>query len=177
MNASLQKLKLMIAINILVLTASFSNAQTSVGLFDSQTDVGPILHPGSAVYDPSTQQYQLSGSGSNIWFNHDEFHYAWKKMKGDFILHARASLIGKGVEQHRKLGWMIRSSLDTSASMVCATVHGDGLTSLQYRKSPGTNVEEARSTISAPDVIQLERKGNQYIMSVAHFGEPFLTQQ
>ena len=44
-------------------------------------------------------------------------------------------------------------------------------------KQTKTDVEETKFTISAPDVIQLERKGKQYIMSVAHFGEPFVTQE
>jgi TolB protein len=149
----------------------------SVGVFDGHTDVGEILHPGNATYNTSTGVYDLSGSGTNIWFTHDDFHYLWKRMKGNFILQARGKLIGKGVEQHRKFGWMIRSSPDSSAAMVAATVHGDGLTSLQYRKLPHANVEETKFTINGPDIIQLERKGNQYIMSVAHFGEPFVTEQ
>lgn len=31
--------------------------------------------------------------------------------------------------------------------------------------------------MSAPDVIQLERRGNKYIMSVATFGEPYVTEE
>lgn len=72
---------------------------------------------------------------------------------------------------------MVRSSLDSSAPMACATVHGDGLTSLQFRKIQGGNVEEVKSSAKGPDVIQLERKGTHYIMSVAHFGEPFVSEQ
>src|SRR4029077_4516298 len=33
--------------------------------------------------------------------------------------------------------------------------------------------EETKSTQVAPNVIQLERRGSKYIMSVAHFGDPF----
>ena len=55
--------------------------------------------------------------------------------------------------------------------MVAATIHGNGLTSLQYRNAPHTNVEEKQLKISLPDVIQLERKGDNFIMSVAHFGD------
>ena len=38
-------------------------------------------------------------------------------------------------------------------------------------------LKKNNSLFQAPDVIQLERKGNQYIMSVAHFGEPFVTEE
>jgi TolB protein len=165
---------LLLAVSIIPGINSFGQ---KIGVFEGQNDVGNILHPGRGTYTSSNGNYLLSGSGTNIWFTHDDFHYLWKKMKGDFILQARGRLIGKGVEQHRKFGWMVRTNLDSTSAMVSATIHGDGLTSLQYRKMDKTNVEETKFTISAPDVIQLERKGNQYIMSVAHFGEPFVTEQ
>ena len=37
-------------------------------------------------------------------------------MKGDFILRTNIAFIGKGVEEHRKIGWMVRSSLDTNSN-------------------------------------------------------------
>ena len=156
---------------------SMKSFSQKLGVFEGNSDVGKILHAGNATYNAGTGVYELSGSGTNIWFTHDDFHYAWKRMKGNFILQAKGKFIGKGVEQHRKFGWMVRTSLDSTSAMVSATIHGDGLTSLQYRKVPETDVEETKFTISAPDVIQLERKGNQYIMSVAHFGEPYVTEQ
>ena len=148
-----------------------------VGVFDGHDDVGAVLHKGSANYTEATHSYQLTGSGGNIWFTHDEFQFAWKKMKGDFILQARGTLLGAGVEAHRKFGWMIRTSLDSTSAMVCAALHGNGLTSLQYRKSPKTNVEEVPFSDKAPDVIELERRGKQFIMSVAHFGDTYTTEQ
>ena len=149
----------------------------NTGVFDGHSDVGAVLHPGSLTYNKTAGQYTLSGSGSNIWFANDEFHYVWKKIKGNFILQARANFIGQGKDAHRKMGWMIRSSLDTSAPMVSATVHGDGLTSLQYRKLPKLNIEEQKSSVKAPDIIQLERRGKQFIMSVARYGDPYTTEQ
>jgi len=148
-----------------------------IGLFENQADVGAVQHAGAATYDSLTQQYLVAGSGANIWFGKDEFHFLWKRMKGDFILQARGAFIGKGADPHRKWGWMIRNSLDSSAAMTSVQVHGDGLTAFQFRKSPGGNVEENRSAITAPDVIQLERRGKLYIMSVAKAGQPFSEMQ
>ncbi|WP_184549646.1 TolB family protein [Mucilaginibacter sp. FT3.2] len=148
-----------------------------LGIFDDQTDVGTIKHPGSAQYDAKTQQYQLSGSGQNIWATHDDFHFVWKRMKGDFILRTNAAFIGKGVELHRKVGLMVRSALDSNSTHINAVVHGDGLTSLQYRKTVGGITEEKKMGITAADVIQLERKGNTYTMSVARKGDLFVTQE
>ena len=148
-----------------------------IGIFENHIDVGKVLHKGSSNYNSKTFTYKLSGSGSNIWMNHDEFHYLYRRIKGDFILQARGMFIGKGGDQHRKFGWMVRTNLDTNSTMASVQIHGDGLAALQYRKAPGGNVEEKRSAVNAPDVIQLERKGNKYIMSVAKFGEPYVTQE
>lgn len=146
-------------------------AQHPVGEFTEHGDVGTVTRPGSASYDSTTGVYQLAGSGANIWAARDAFHFAWRRMKGDFILTARGQLIGKGVDPHRKFGWMIRSALDSSAMHASAAVHGDGLVSLQFRKTPGGQTEQVQSPIKGADVIQLERRGGTYIMSVAKWGD------
>ena len=110
-----------------------SNAQNSIGVFEKQFTIGDTKQ-GSAAYDAQTQEYTIQGSGNNIWFNHDGFQYLCRQMKGDFILRCNANFPGKGVEAHRKFGWMVRSSLDSTSACASVAVHGDGLTSLQYRK-------------------------------------------
>lgn len=143
------------------------------GIFDGSTDVGHVKHNGGVMYNASNQQYEISGSGANIWANTDEFHFVWKKIKGDFILRTNAAFVGKGTELHRKFGWMVRQSLDGNSAHVNAVVHGDGLTSLQYRKTAGAATEEQKSTLTYADVVQLERKGNTFTMSVARKGDLF----
>lgn len=167
---------LFLSLSALIITQNVA-AQNAIGIFDGQTDVGNVKLPGSAQYNTEEQQYKITGSGANIWFDHDAFHYVWKKMKGDFILTTRAGFLGKGVELHRKLGWMVRTSLDSASKHINAVVHGDGLTSLQFRRAAGNNTEEIRSKITGADIIQLERHGNKYIMSVARNGETFVTEQ
>jgi len=147
------------------------------GIFEGHSDIGNVEGPGNMTYNAEKQEYTIEGSGSNIWFDSDEFQFAWKKIKGDFILTAQDEFVGKGVESHRKIGWMIRQSLDQDSPHFSAMVHGDGLTSLQYRRTRGGNTEEKRLDIHGPDIIQLERKGNKYIMSVAHWGETFVSEQ
>ncbi|MEZ4967658.1 MAG: biopolymer transporter TolR [Saprospiraceae bacterium] len=160
---------------LLLMPAAVLSAQNGPGIFEASVDVGPVLHAGKTEYDATAQTYRLSGSGANIWFAKDEFHYAYKKVSGDCIVQARGRLLGKGVDPHRKFGWMLRAGLDTSAAMVSATVHGDGLTAIQYRKRSGMNIEEVKSPVRMPDVIQLERRGRSFLLSVARFGEPFWT--
>ena len=167
-----------VAACLALFSASVASAQQKkVGVFDGQSDVGAVLHKGTATYNATTQEYNLSGSGTNIWAEQDEFHFLWKRMKGDFILYTRGRLLGQGVDPHRKIGWMARTSLDPKSAHVNAVVHGDGLTALQFRKETGAATEEVRSKVTAPDVIQLERRGNTYTMRVAKFGQPFVTEQ
>ncbi len=169
--------KWVLAIVLTGLTLLARGQGGAVGMFEGRGDVGKVLHPGSAAYNAKTGEYQLSGSGYNVWFDRDEFHFAWKRLKGDFLVYTRARLLGKGVDPHRKVGWMARKSLDDNAPHVNAVVHGDGLTSLQYRPAAGDSTQEIKSTLTGADVIQLERKGNTYTMRVARFGEPFVTAQ
>lgn len=150
---------------------------TVVGQFENQSDIGKVKRPGSATYNAARQEYTVTGSGVNMWFNSDQFHMVWKRMKGDFILQTTAHLLGKGVDPHRKLGWIVRSGLDSSAAHINAAVHGDGLTSLQFRRTAGGTTEEKKSTLTAADVIQLARHGNTYTMSVARNGQPFVSEE
>ena len=146
----------------------------SIGIFEGHADIGNIEKIGSVRYIESLQEYIIEASGENMWFDHDEFHFLWRRIKGDFILRAHVEFIGDGVEDHRKLGWMIRQNLEADAPHVNASIHGDGLTSLQFRRTIGANTEELRSEMNAPNIVQLERKGSTYIMSTAHSDKEFL---
>ena len=159
----------------LALATILVSAQQPVGIFENTLDVGAVLHPGSTQYDAHTQTYRLSGAGENIWFAKDEFHYAYRQVTGNYILQARVKLLVSGGDPHRKTGWMVRTGLASDDPMVSATVHGDGLTAIQYRKRKGADIEEVKSPIKMPDVIQLERRGRSFFLSVAQYGKTFWT--
>ena len=150
---------------------------SGLGQFEGQTEVGSVDAPGSCQYDVERQAYTIAGSGANIWGNHDDFHFVWKRLKGNFIVTMRAAFIGAGVNPHRKLGWMARTSLEPGSTHVSTSVHGDGMAALQFRRTPGGPTGEMRTPKPGVDVIQLERKGNTYIMSAAQYGQPFATVQ
>ena len=162
--------------SVITLSTAIVNAQDySKNLFDGHSDVGACNLKGDLTIDPLNQEFVLSGSGNNIWFSEDQFHFAWKKMNGDFILQAHVNFIGEGHNAHRKIGWMIRQNLDPGSAHISGTVHGDGLTSLQYRLSAGADMSERKSAIVSPDVIQLERKGNKFVFSCSARGNPYDT--
>ena len=94
-------------------------------------------------------------------------------MEGDFIFQARFRFLGEGTDPHRKAGLMIRTDLSADAPHVSCVIHGDGLTSLQYRRRAGEDMEEVKFELTAPDMIQLEKRGDRFTMSAARFGEPY----
>lgn len=140
--------------------------------FETNTDIGDVKIPGKVMIDQNKQSFILAGSGYNIWFDHDEFHFLYRKFEGDFTIRAHVQWLGDGADPHRKAGWMVRESLKTDAPHVSATLHGDGLASLQFRKIAGSNMDEQKLQVINPDVIQLSRNGNVFSMSAATFGQP-----
>ena len=143
------------------------------GVLDGHADVGAPKITGSTTFDAASQEYRLSAGGVNMWAASDEFQFAWKRVSGDFILQARVELIGKGVDPHRKAGFMVRPSRDADAPYVDGVVHGDGLTSLQYRHDKAGVTAQSELLVKGADVIQLERHGTAYTFSAAKYGEPF----
>jgi Tol biopolymer transport system component len=147
-----------------------------VGIFQFNTDIGKPAKEGSALYDNVTQEYTLKGGGYNIWFERDEFHYLYNKIKGDFIITANFEFNGEGKNPHRKTGIMIRESEDGNAAHISASLHGDGLTVLQWRELKGALMRDPEDEVFAPksnySILQIERAGKRIIMRTAHFGEP-----
>ncbi len=162
---------------LLIFISKASSQSPTIGDFRYNADIGDPKISGSAVYNDHDQSYSVKGAGYNIWFDRDEFHYLYNRIKGDFILTANFEFAGKGREAHRKTGWMVRESADEKSSHISATVHGDGLTVLQWRGEAGAAMRDPQDEIfaadSAHDVIQIERSGKVIIMRAAHSGKPF----
>jgi TolB protein len=141
-----------------------------IGLFDGQSDIGELKRPGIAQYDSSTHRYQVSASGSNMWFRRDDFHFVWKKMSGDIALAADISFVGSSPEPHRKALLIIRESLAADSRYADVATHGDGLTSLQFRADEGGTTKEVQANLSHPTRLRIEKKGDTVYMSLATAG-------
>jgi dipeptidyl aminopeptidase/acylaminoacyl peptidase len=140
----------------------------ALGIFEGQNDVGNALHPGSAEYDRKTKAYTVSGSGENMWFASDEFHFVWKKVSSeDVTLTADISILGTGGNAHRKGVLMIRQSLDGDSAYVDAARHGEGLTSLQFRDQKGAITREVEANVSGPKRLRIEKQGDRFYMWIA----------
>ena len=139
------------------------------GIFESQQDVGANLMPGAAAYDAATGEYRVIGGGGNIWG--DAFHFVWKRFTGDFDFTADVQFVGKGAVAHRKAVLMVRQDLTPDSAYADVALHGDGLTSLQFRAAGGAETQEIRSTVNAPLRIRIERRGNSFTAFAGKPGE------
>jgi hypothetical protein len=128
-------------------------AQTAVGIFENHSDVGTVLHAGTATYDSEKKTYTLTGSGENMWTTHDEFQFAWKKVSGDVQLTANVSFANTSGNAHKKAALIFRQSLDTDSVYVDVALHSSGLISLQYRDEKGGTTKEIRSKFTSADVL------------------------
>jgi hypothetical protein len=157
-------------ISLLVCAApsqSWARPAASFGIFEDHTDVGTVLHPGSVVYDASKQNYIVTGSGSNMWFAADAFQFVWKKVSGDAILTAEIAFASTGGNEHKKAVLIVRQSLDPDSVYADVAVHGNGLTSLQFRDEKGVNTREVQSNVSAPRRVRIAKRGDYVYISVA----------
>jgi regulation of enolase protein 1 (concanavalin A-like superfamily) len=150
-----------------------------VGQFQKNADIGNPKLAGSSIYDARTKEYTLTGSGYNIWFERDEFQFLYRQLKGDFTVTADFEFVGATGDGHRKVGWMVRESLDDNASHLSAVSHGDGLTVLQWRIEKGKAMrdpeDEIFSTEKNVQTVQVERKGKNYTMRVGKKGSDLQT--
>lgn len=169
-------MKVILGLLFLLLASSGIAQKKDFGVFDQNKDIGNPKNAGGAEYDPETQTFTISGAGYNIWFERDEFNYLFNKIAGDFIITANFDFVGEGKDPHRKVGLMIRDSEEENAAHVSATLHGDGLTVLQWRELRGAFMRDPQDEIFPPKsnykVLQLERVGKEIKMRAAHFGEP-----
>lgn len=156
---------------LLLLVVVASHAQESVGIFDDHSDVGTVLHPGSATFDDTKKTYTLRGSGENMWSTADAFQFIWKRISGDLDLAADISFATTTGNPHKKAVLIFRQSLDADSVYADIALHGSGLTALQYRDEKGGATREIQSRVSAPTRLRITRRGDIVYMSLAGQGE------
>ena len=154
---------------LLPATASVGRA-AAAGAFEGHQDIGHVLHPGSVEFDPAAKTYAIAGSGENMWRDQDAFHFAWTKASGDLSLTADVTFVGTGGDPHRKACLMVRQSLDADSAYVDVALHGEGLTSLQFRDEKGAATHEVQSNLKAPRRLRLEKRGKYALMYLGAAG-------
>ncbi|HEV2135202.1 MAG TPA: hypothetical protein VGR47_13290 [Terracidiphilus sp.] len=149
-------------------------ATQSLGIFDSQSDVGSVTPPGAASFDPATGVYTVRSAGANLWARADAYHFVWKKVSGDLSLTADVKLDSAGptANPHRKALLIFRQTLDPDSKYADAAIHGNGLTALQYRRDKGDTTQDIEFNLGAPQRIRLEKRGDTMTLFLSVHGEP-----
>jgi TolB protein len=161
------------ALALLISPLTIAAPMKQLGAFDQHQDVGAPQLAGTAAYNPTDQTYTLSGAGPNADAALERFHFAWTKIKGDFIIQASVRFVDPGGASQHELGIMARDSLEGASRYAAAGVHGDTLTALQYHGASGAAPARLEVSSFHPTDIQLARTGNQFTFSSAVFGENY----
>ena len=108
----------------------------------------------------------LSGTGTDIWYQADEFRYAWKPLSGDGALIARIESLTK-THDWAKAGVMIRETLDPNSIYAAVYMTGGHGVSYQARRQANTDASNDanvatsdQKALAAPVWIKIERVGN-----------------
>lgn len=141
-----------------------------LGLFESQGEVGHPAKTGSAMFDPAGGSYSITGGGENMWFTNDAFHFVWKKVSGDFDFQSALEWPTGGGNAHRKACLMVRQTLAADSPYVDVAVHGNGLTSLQFRETPGGLTREIEANVTGPSMVGIGRQGDVFFLALAGTG-------
>jgi hypothetical protein len=145
---------------------------TSIGIFEGQSDVGAALAAGSSSYSKATGKYTINSAGYNIWYTRDEFRFLWKKMSGDVSLAADVSFPDTAGYSDRKAVVIIRQSLDDDAKEAMVALHGAGLMHLAWRPEKNQSLKEMRVDEKSARRIGIEKHGDAFSIFVSMNGEP-----
>jgi dipeptidyl aminopeptidase/acylaminoacyl peptidase len=166
----MRKIMLLGAATLLAMTAA-AYAEP-LGQFTDHQDIGKPRHPGSASYDAATGTYRITAGGQNMWANHDDFHYAWKKMSGDVRATVDVTFVSPSPPPgapgviHRKGGIVLRQDLDPDSAYVDVLRMGNEQLSLQYREKKGDETHLIWINTARQGAVRLEKIGDYVYLSV-----------
>ena len=137
-------------------------------------DIGRVGPAGSFVQADDT--LLVRGSGSDIWYSADAFHYVYKTLNGDGVITAKIESM-QNTAPWAKAGLMIRESLDADSRQIIAFMSPMNGTALQGRSNTGgstTGFAEV-SGLAAPYWLRLKRVGNSFTAYQSSDGSTWAT--
>ncbi len=142
-------------------TWTFTTTEGNLGIFTNHADIGDVSTPGSVSYLDGV--YTVTASGSDIWNSSDEFHYVFKKFRGDTQFNIRCTSV-ESEDDWTKAGIMMRTDWsDPGSAFAIAMQITDNHVTLQYRTEDGESASWIGYTTggtSGPKWLYLRRIGN-----------------
>jgi len=101
--------------------------------------------------------YTMTASGTDIWSDADEFHFAYKEFSGAGAIIAEVESV-ENTDPWAKAGVMIRDTLEPDSRNAALLVTPENGVRFQYRKTAGDSTERYFAEgITAPQWVKLER--------------------
>lgn len=138
------------------------------GVFENKTSFNNKKNKADFVYIKKNQSYNFLKTDKK-----ESSHFLYKSIQGDFILRAHFTTTNKNSDV--KIGWNIRNNLNFNSSNISAFIDEKGNSFLNFNDDKNNQSKKVNIENSVLNVIQLERIGNNYILSIAKFGDPFST--
>jgi len=111
---------------------------------------------GSFVEGP-VGTYTITGSGTDIWDQFDEFHFAYKTLAGAGSIVAKVESVGD-TDDWAKAGVMIRETLDAdSRHAMMVVTPGSGISFQRRLETSGVSTNDDTVGITAPYWVKIER--------------------
>jgi len=117
---------------------------------------GNPAYVGSFTESPAGT-YTMTASGTDIWNNADEFHFAFRKVMGAATIIAKVESV-ENTHPFAKAGVMIRDTLDADSANASLLVTPENGVRFQFRTSTGGSTDRFFvEGIVAPQWVKLER--------------------
>jgi len=123
-------------------------------------DIGVTSPAGSGTQ--SSGVFTVTGSGSDIWYASDQFHFYYQGLTGDGQIVAHATSV-QDVNAWSKVGVMIRADLTVNSPYAFMLVTPEMGAASQHRASSGAKAAGPTITgVMAPVWLKLTRSGNNF---------------
>lgn len=133
---------------------SATNAWAGIGIFENAVGIPSGDIPGQTEFvgmvdkdGMLVEQYLVTGGGTGIWGNSDQFHFAYRALSGDWRVGADFQWAGSPPNTGAKMGVMVRASMAADSVQYDTIVSGiaaadDDGTHTQWRATTGGDSSE-----------------------------------
>jgi alpha-L-fucosidase len=128
----------------------------------NQADVGAVAAAGNG--GDANGAFFIQGSGADVWYAADEFHFVYRSLSNDCSITARVPYV-QNVQNTSKAGVMIRETLATDAKHALVDVTPTttlGVEFIRRTSTGGGTTADGSAGVTAPYWVRLTRVGDSF---------------
>ncbi len=143
-------------------TATFDNLTVS-GSSWTNADIGGVNLAGNGTHAGGV--FTVKGSGADIWYGSDQFHFLYQNLSGDGSIVARVASV-QNTNPWAKVGVMMRESLAANSRFADVVLTPSNGIAFQQRATAGAMATTTTvSGLPAPYWVKLVRSGDTFTAS------------